>query len=532
MKHQFYSKRGEAKMIITIDGKSGTGKSTIAKIVAQIFGYLYVETGAIYREIAYYLEQQGINYQNAPDVFPVLEYKIVNNCLVLNLLDKTCNLNDEFYGRLAANLARSDKIKRRINDSIKIAIGNNDAVVEGRNTATSLYPNAKIKILLEADIETRAKRRHSQLNDNTTIDEIINSLEYRDKTVELLECEYDEVIDTSIHDLNDIVSRIVRLVYRNTHRLSLNELKHFLYSAYQSDTAYKSCVSTWSRSNPTYGHCAVAAMIVNEYFGGHIQFGYYEDEDVWHYWNVIDGKIVDFTIDQFRDSAVQFTNIQSATFDDLYAHETVKSRYNLLKKRMENIERKFWAINDSILKCSNCKNAHSPAFFTVSFGADCRILVIGEAPAKNGWRITGKAWINEKGELVPTGKTLQKLLNEIGLDISDITYMEAIKCYPEGGRVTKEQQINCRYFCFEQIGLLKPQIILSMGKYATEYLLGNDHKFSDLVGKQMFLNTNYGHFIVVPIYHTSPASPASYKGNIEAFRKIKDILNRLKEYGE
>ena len=77
----------------------------------------------------------------------------------------------------------------------------------------------------------------------------------------------------------------------------------------------------------------------------------------------------------------------------------------------------------------------------------------------------------------------------------------------------------------EQIGLLKPRIVLSMGKYATEYLLGNDKKFSDVVGKQFFINTEYGDFMLIPIYHTSPASPLSYKGNVTIFDSLKYILD-------
>lgn len=512
-------------MIIAIDGKSGTGKSTIAQMVSNVLGYLYVETGVIYRGIAFLLAQNGISYPDASNVLPLLDYSIVNNCLTLSSVGKHDDLNDEHYGRMAANLGKHDDIKKIINNSIRVAVGNKNAVVEGRNTATQLYPNAEVKIMLDADIETRANRRYSQLNGTITIEEIVDSLEYRDETVEICSGRYDEIINTSIFDVNDAVAKIIRWVYKTTHKLSILELKHFLYAAYQSDTAYKTCVSTWSRKNPTLGHCAVTAMIVNEYFGGDIQFGYYEEENVWHYWNVIDGEVVDFTAEQFQNTAIQFKNIQNTSFTDLFAHESVRSRYILLKERMISVQTLFWKINESILACSNCKNAHSPAFWTVSFGRDCRVLIVGESPAKNGWRITGKAWINEKGQLVPTGKTLQKLLQQIDLDIADVSYLEAIKCYPEKGKVTKEQKQNCKHFCFEQIGLLKPRVVLSMGKYATECLLGDDNKFSDIVGKQFLMNTEYGSYILIPIYHTSPASPLSYKGNTAIFDSIKQVLD-------
>lgn len=512
-------------MIVAIDGKSGTGKSTIAKMVSNVLGYLYVETGAIYRGIAISLEQNGVSRPEASNILPLLDYSIVNNCLRLRSVDKYDDLHNERYGRMAANLGQQSEIKQIINDSIRAAIGNKNAVVEGRNTVTQLCPDAEVKIMLAADIETRAKRRYSQLNGTITIDKISDSLEYRDETVGVCGGRYNEIINTSIFDINDCVAKILRWVYKVTHKLSILELKHFLYAAYQHDTAYKTCVNAWSRNNPTLGHCAVTAMIVNEYFGGEIQFGYYEEENVWHYWNVIDGEVVDLTAEQFRNDVIHFKNIQKTSFDDLFAHESVRSRYILLKERMKAIQTMFWEINESILTCSSCKDAHSPAFWTVSFGKDCRMLIVGEAPSQNGWRITGKAWINEQGKLVPTGKILQKLLQQIGLDIADVSYMEAIKCYPEKGKVTKEHKQNCKHFCCEQIGLLKPQVVLSMGKYATEYLLGDDYKFSDIVGKHFFMNTEYGDFILIPIYHTSPASPLSYKGNVAIFESIKKVLD-------
>lgn len=512
-------------MIVAIDGKSGTGKSTIAKMVSNILGYLLVETGAIYREIAFLLVQNGISYPEVSNVLPLLNYSVVNNCLILSSVGKHDDLGDERYGRMAANLGKHNEIKKIINTSIRGAIGNKNAVVEGRNTATQLYPNAEVKILLDADIETRANRRYNQLNGTITIEEIVRSLGYRDETIEICSGQYNEIINTSIFDVNDSVAKIIRWVYKTMHKMSIIELKHFLYAAYQHDTAYKTCVSTWSRKNPTLGHCAVTAMIVNEYFGGDIQFGYYEKENVWHYWNVIDGEVVDFTAEQFQNDAIQFKNIQNTTFAELFEHESVRSRYVLLKERMQAIQTIFWETNEKILACSSCKNAHSPAYWTVSLGRDCRVLIVGEAPAKNGWRITGKAWINEKGELVPTGKILRKLLRKLDLDIADVSYLEAIKCYPEKGKVTKEQQQKCKHFCCEQIGLLKPRVILSMGKYATEYLLGDDNKFSDVVGKQFLINTEYGDYLLIPIYHTSPASPLAYKGNVAIFDSIKQVLD-------
>ena len=142
------------------------------------------------------------------------------------------------------------------------------------------------------------------------------SLDYRDNTVKKTNAKYDITINTSTYDINDTVSKIIRFVHSNTHKLTLTELKHFLYSAYRSDTAYKTCITTWNPGNPTYGQCAVTAMIVYEFFGGCIQCGYYEKQKVWHYWNIIDDEVVDFTIDQFNDNSIKFKHIKNSSFEE------------------------------------------------------------------------------------------------------------------------------------------------------------------------------------------------------------------------
>ena len=131
---------------------------------------------------------------------------------------------------------------------------------------------------------------------------------------------------------------------------------------------------------------------------------------------------------------------------------------------------------------------------------------------------------HEKGDLVPTGKVLNRLLNGIGLEIDEISYTEAIKCYPEQGRIKKTHILNCKNYLFLQIKLLRPQIIISMGKHSTEILLGKGVGFSERVGNIYSIDIFGTSHKVIPIFHTSPASPLSYKGNIEAFNRIKKEL--------
>lgn len=511
-------------MIIVIDGESGTGKSTIAKSVSDILGWLCVKTGDIYRQIAYTALKQGMDCTKEEDIIKLLKYSIRDNCLQLFEYTNEDAIHSEECACVAAIMAEVTRIKAVINSSIQLYIKEKNAVVEGRNVVTSMFPEAVVKVLLFADIETRTARRIKQLENNSDSKSVRESLQYRDKIIPSGNGDYDVFINTSRYDIEDTVSMILRAYYMRTHTRSLLEFKHFLYSSCQRDTAYNSCVNEWSPSNPTRGHCAIASMLAYEYFGGSIQRGYNVKKGEWHYWNVIDDVIYDFTREQYKDDHICIQDVQSVSFETLIANSDTRCRYELLKERLICIENNFWRINDLILKCKKCLNAHAPSFQTVSLGSKCEILVVGEAPAKNGWRLTGKAWINEQGNLVPTGKILKKLLNGIGLDIDEISYMEAIKCYPEKGRITKEHATNCKDFCYKQIDILKPQIILSMGKYATEYLLGAEEKFSDMVGNIYSMTISNSIYTVIPIYHTSPASPLSYKGNLGVFEKIKNLI--------
>ena len=115
----------------------------------------------------------------------------------------------------------------------------------------------------------------------------------------------------------------------------------------------------------------------------------------------------------------------------------------------------------------------------------------------------------------------KKLLKEIDLTIEDTYFLEAIKCYPKNRKYLKECSKNCRKYLLKQLDVIKPKLILSLGDYATKAILDIKYKkFSDVVGKEYIV----GDYKVIPIYHPSPISPMSYKGNIEIFKNLKTYI--------
>ena len=185
-------------------------------------------------------------------------------------------------------------------------------------------------------------------------------------------------------------------------------------------------------------------------------------------------------------------------------------------------------IDLKIHKCNICKKMVEkfPDSKTVSVGNRNDIVILGEAPANNGWRKSGIAWYDENKNLLPSGKVLQKLLDSINLKIEDTYFLEAIKCYPADRKYLKMCSRNCKKYLLEQLNIIKPKIVISLGDAATKSILDISYKkFSDVVGKEFNING----YVVVPIYHPSPISPMSYKGNVKIFDNIKYLISDLEE---
>lgn len=181
-------------------------------------------------------------------------------------------------------------------------------------------------------------------------------------------------------------------------------------------------------------------------------------------------------------------------------------------------------IDKEILDCNRCQDLVEK--FTnntsISFGKITDIVILGEAPANNGWRKSGKAWYDIEGKLLPSGKVLQRLLAIRGLTIEDTTFLEAIKCYPLSRNNLKKCNLNCKDYLYRQLAILKPKVIFSLGDSATKCILDIKYdKFKEVVGKTYNLDLGDTSTVVIPIYHPSPVNPNSFKGNEKIFQLCK-----------
>lgn len=182
-------------------------------------------------------------------------------------------------------------------------------------------------------------------------------------------------------------------------------------------------------------------------------------------------------------------------------------------------------INEKIKACNKCGDLPKLTCNTIKKG-NCNVLVLGESPSKDGWLVSGRAFYNKDGVLQASGKVLNKLLNICGLNIDDIYFTECCKCIIKDRKTLSTYSANCKEILFSQLESIPCDIILPMGKYPTETLLNRKvNKLSDFVGKQFFINIGEERKIVIPIFHPSPISPLSYKGNEPIFYILRDLLN-------
>ena len=294
--------------------------------------------------------------------------------------------------------------------------------------------------------------------------------------------------------------------------MTIKELENCLDKVYSKDTCYPLCRDDWNDNNKTLGHCAIVSLIVNDYFGGDIYK--IKVDGISHYFNYIDNNIIDLTSSQF-DCDIDYSDKKNVDREYILSDKDTSFRYNLLRLKLVDLE---------IHKCNSCSDMIEkfPDSKTVSIGNSSDIVILGEAPANNGWRKSGRAWYDINDKLLPSGVVLEKLLKEINLTIEDTYFLEAIKCFPVDRKYLNKCGVNCKKYLLKQLDIIKPKVVLSLGDAATKSILDIKYKkFSEVVGKKFIVNG----YIVIPIYHPSPISPMSYKGNIDIFKKL--VKNEL-----
>ena len=210
-------------MIIAIDGPAGSGKSTVAKLVAKKLGFFYLDTGAMYRAVAYKMKKENLSEKELIKKLDNIDLKLLDTDegikVILDGEDITEKIRTEEIGKLASKIAKIPKIREKLVQlQRKIALEAKNAVLEGRDIGTVVFPDAELKIFMTASPEERAKRRYLQLKqkgENPSYEDILKSVLERDKAdmerkVAPLKPAKDAiVIDTTNKTIEEVVDIIV-----------------------------------------------------------------------------------------------------------------------------------------------------------------------------------------------------------------------------------------------------------------------------------------------------------------------------------
>lgn len=298
--------------------------------------------------------------------------------------------------------------------------------------------------------------------------------------------------------------------------MNIKNIQKVLLECYSKDLCYPKVQCDWNENNRCFGMCAITSLIINDYFGGDICKIYVDG--ISHYFNLIENNIVDLTKDQFNHE-IDYKDYKIMDREKILTDDT-KNRYITLKARL--INKLLRQVDKKVFSCKSCDKLVDkfPDDVTVFLGKDNDIVLVGEAPANNGWRKSHKLWIDLNGKVLPSGLVLQKLFDIIDRNIFETTFLESVKCYPLERKNLKTCSSNCKSIMLEQLKILNPKLIITLGEFPTRNLLDfKFNKFADVVGKIYEVND----YKILPIYHPSPISPKSYTGNIPIFEKLRNM---------
>lgn len=212
---------------IAIDGPAGAGKSTIAKRVAKKLGYIYVDTGAMYRAMAIHFLNQGLKPEETEQIIAACEtanvtisYENGLQQVYLNQENITAKLRDEAVGNMASLSSAIPQVREKLLELQRGLANKENVVMDGRDIGTHVLPFAQVKIYLTASIETRAQRRYLELQqkkETCDYDKIARDIQERDQrdmhreTAPLKQAEDAIYIDSSHMTLKEVTDAILKV---------------------------------------------------------------------------------------------------------------------------------------------------------------------------------------------------------------------------------------------------------------------------------------------------------------------------------
>ncbi len=216
---------------IAIDGPGGAGKSTVARAVAKQLGFIYVDTGAIYRAIGLKFVRTGKSFtnENIISVLPGTELSLTHidgeQHIIIDGEDVSSLIRTQEISSAASKVSAVPEVRAFLLDLQRDIARKNNVIMDGRDVGTVILPNAEVKIFLTANVEVRARRRHRELmakglETPDTFERVLKEVAERDKadseraTAPLKPAEDAVFVDTSDMDFEQSVQTVINIIRR------------------------------------------------------------------------------------------------------------------------------------------------------------------------------------------------------------------------------------------------------------------------------------------------------------------------------
>lgn len=223
------------KISIAIDGPAAAGKSTVAKRIAEIKGYTYIDTGAMYRAFTWYCMEKGVDCQDEKAcvaLIPEVTIKLRPNGIVLcNDIDITREIREPRVSGNVSYIASYKDIRLFLVEQQRKMASKHSVIMDGRDIGTYVLPDADVKIYQIASVETRAVRRYDENISKgipCTLEEIENDVRKRDyidshRDFAPLRCAPDAItLDTSFMSVEEVVNAIIEIIDKKLKEKEIN----------------------------------------------------------------------------------------------------------------------------------------------------------------------------------------------------------------------------------------------------------------------------------------------------------------------